>query len=312
MKTFRPTKPYKLQESDLDNLSYPVIIQPKIDGFRCVIYEGKALSYSLKPIRNHFTRTKLESFFKDKPYLIDGELTLVAGNFQSIQSAFNSYGGEPDFRYTVFDAVTQVTYLCLEYYKRVVPNVELIDRRLKWIDHTMAYNKSMVLAAEDYYLKLGYEGIIIRSPNAPYKFGRSTLREGYLLALKRFTDAEAEVIGAYPLERNCNEAGTNAHGLMERSSAQGNKYVDNLLGGLTVRGINGTFKDVVFNIGSGFTEKQRENLWYRYGNEMLALVDRHIDTMIQGSIIKYKYQAVGSKDKPRQPIFLGFRSKDDL
>jgi DNA ligase-1 len=31
-----------------------------------------------------------------------------------------------------------------------------------------------------------------------------------------------------------------------------------------------------------------------------------------GKIIKYKYQAIGSKDAPRIPIFLGFRDERDM
>jgi len=41
-------------------------------------------------------------------------------------------------------------------------------------------------ACEEKFLKEGYEGIMARSPHAPYKVGRSTLKEQGLLKIKRF------------------------------------------------------------------------------------------------------------------------------
>ena len=46
----------------------------------------------------------------------------------------------------------------------------------------------------------GYEGVMLRDPSAPYKYGRSTVRKGYLLKLKRFEDSEAEVIDIVGLD----------------------------------------------------------------------------------------------------------------
>jgi DNA ligase-1 len=301
LKNFRPMKPCKITEKDLDNLTYPVIVQSKLDGFRCVLLEGKALSYSLKPIRNVYTRTKLEEYFGKHYKVIDGELLLKKENtFQDIQSAFNSVEGEPKFEYYTFDCFQNgPTQSFMDRHALFFADEDDNDY-IKNTTNIWCYNKEDVLNHEKQVLDWGYEGIIIRKPfdPSPYKFGRSTLKEGYLLALKRFTDAEAEILGAYPLQRNLNVAEINEHGLTERSSAQANKYDDNLLGGLMVRGINGQFKGVEFNIGTGFTEKQRIDLWQNYTR--------------YGKIVKYKYQSVGSKDKPRLPVFLGFRHEDDL
>jgi DNA ligase 1 len=307
MKTLIPMKPYKLSEADLDNLRYPVICQPKLDGFRCVIRNGKALSYSLKPIRNKFVRDWLEHNFSVHGKfwtLIDGELMLRdrTSSFQQIQSAFNSFAGAPNFQFHIFDNVPR-DHFDYPFVARGVgywrPEWCDVDSRLVNVINIKCSDKNDVLHMEKQMLSYGYEGIIIRDPNAPYKFGRSTLKEGYLLALKRFTDAEAKIIGAYPLERNLNEAEVNAHGLLERSSSQLYKFADNLLGGFTVVGLNGPFKGVEFNVGSGFTNAQRVEFWRE-------------PSISSGRIIKYKYQACGSDKKPRQPIFLGFRSKEDL
>jgi DNA ligase-1 len=54
---------------------------------------------------------------------------------------------------------------------------------------------------------------------------------------------------------------------------------------------------VEFEIGTGFTEADRRELW--------------VAPPI-GNLVKYKYFAYGVKDKPRHPVFLGFRSPIDL
>ena len=43
-------------------------------------------------------------------------------------------------------------------------------------------------------------------PNAPYKQGRSTVREGYLLKVKTFLDDEATVVRFEERMHNGNEA----------------------------------------------------------------------------------------------------------
>lgn len=295
MKPFRCMKPAAITEADLDKLKYPVIVQPKYDGIRCVILNGKVLSGQLKPIPNKFIRQKLKEdwgFFHECPYLLDGELMLnVQGaTFQDICSAVMSEDGEPDFSYEIFDAAISEAALKWNYTSRVYDWQNTIGEQL------LAKDKTDVKLFESMTIDQGYEGIILRSPHAPYKFGRSTIKEGYLLKLKRFQDAEAEIIDCYPLETNLNEQETDERGLAKRSSAKSGKLETNMLGGFTVRGLNGEFKGVTFNIGSGFTENNRRT---------------YLHTHYKGRIIKYKYQSTGSKDKPRCPIFLGFRELID-
>jgi DNA ligase-1 len=139
---------------------------------------------------------------------------------------------------------------------------------------------------------------MIRDPNGPYKAGRSTLKEGYLLKLKRFVDAEAEVVGYQELFHNANEATTNVFGRTERSGHRENMIPMGMLGALTVRGINGTYKDRVFNVGTGYDEATRIQLWKERGT-------------LAGRIITYRFQEIGSKDKPRVPTWQGFRDPAD-
>jgi len=56
-----------------------------------------------------------------------------------------------------------------------------------------------------------------------------------------------------------------------------------------------------FKIGSGFTEDARVKLWR----------ERDERDELKGRLAKFKYQPSGVKDKPRFPVFLGFRNKID-
>lgn len=69
----------------------------------------------------------------------------------------------------------------------------------------LLHNLAEVERYEDKMLALGFEGIMLRQPFAPYKHGRATLREGFLMKLKRFTDAEFKVIGFVERQHNGNE-----------------------------------------------------------------------------------------------------------
>lgn len=51
-------------------LTWPVLGSPKLDGLRCIIKDGMALSRNLKPFRNKFVQEQLSTL----PNGLDGEL----------------------------------------------------------------------------------------------------------------------------------------------------------------------------------------------------------------------------------------------
>jgi DNA ligase-1 len=285
---FRPMLAATVTEADLDNLKYPVIVQCKLDGVRCVVKDGVAYSRTMKRIPNKFIQSRLA--LCSTGIIWDGELLLAYdATFQEITSAVMSVEGQPNFVYRVFD--------CLD---RTKPTQNYEDRinnitaeGLWFLPYHLTYSKQKLLEIEQDYLT-NYEGIIIRSPSSPYKFGRSTLKEGYLLKLKRFIDCECTILSCHPLLHNSNELETNELGLSKRSSHASGKVKLNLLGKFRVVAINGDFKGVEFDVGSGFTQAQRKQFW----------LDKE---QMVGQTLKVKYQLRGSKDKPRCPIFLGIR-----
>lgn len=143
---------------------------------------------------------------------------------------------------------------------------------------------------EDKYINLGFEGICARDPEGVYKNGRATLKRQELLKWKRLEDIEATIIGFEPLLVNENPQELDAFGLTKRSSCKDNRLAVPLLGKLLVS----SEQFGKFAVGSGFDHTMRTDIWR---NKPKFL----------NKVVTVKYQAHGTKDKPRQPIFKGFR-----
>ena len=294
-------KPMLAAATDGANLDYPVLASPKLDGIRCLIVDGVAVSRSLKPIPNeHIQRLYGHEMYNG----LDGEL--IVGDmtapdvFNKTTSGVMSRDGNPDVTFYIFDDLSNPI---LPFKERLVSAVSRITQsKGKYhqyfapVGHVIVEDHEKLDESENNVLRMGFEGLMIRDPDGEYKFGRSTLKQGWLLKLKRFEDSEAEIIGYEQLMHNTNEAKKNELGYQERSSKKEGKEGKLMIGAIKVRDLK---TGVEFDIGTGFDRKQRRKFWR--GREFLF-----------GKIVKYKYQAAGMKDKPRFPVFLGFRDKRDM
>jgi DNA ligase-1 len=206
-----------------------------------------------------------------------------------------SHDGAPDFTFYVFD-----NYLAAggyrERYAEILKQYGSLPSFINLLPQTVIINETELQVFEAECLEQGYEGLILRSFDAPYKFGRSTVKEGYLLKVKSFDDSEAEIIGFEEEMFNGNEAETNELGRTKRSTAKAGLSGKGTLGAFLVRDhITG----VEFAIGTGLTAEQRATAW----GERDRLV---------GKLVKYKFFSVGVIEKPRHPVFLGMRDSIDL
>jgi DNA ligase-1 len=271
---------------DVADLQYPLLASPKLDGIRAFVEHGCLLSRNRKPIPNRH----VQDMFNHLEHH-DGELIVGPPNapdvYRTTMSAVMSYEGQPtDVNFYVFDHVANPT---LPYPMRA----NHITEKYK-LQHHVVYGENDLLELETKFLAEGYEGIMLRSPGGEYKYGRSTMNQGYLMKLKRFSDSEASVVGFEELMHNANEAKINELGYQARSSHQANLVPTGRLGALMVVW-NGKF----FNIGTGFTDAERIEIWENRKKYELK-------------VAKFKYLAVGMKDLPRHPVFLGWRSKFDF
>lgn len=294
-KKFRPMLAATVAE--VAALRMPLLASPKLDGIRAIVLGGVVVSRNLKPIPNRH----VQALFGRPEYEgLDGELLVGDPTdpraFLGTTSAVMSRDGEPDVYLHAFDDVTDQALPFLDRYalvkRRVGGRVVLVEQAfVHSVDHIDAYERQA--------LNRGFEGVMLRDANAPYKQGRGTLSRQDLLKLKRFEDAEARVEGFEELLHNSNEATTSLLGLTERGHSRDGMVGMDTLGALRVVGIGGRWDGVSFNIGSGFDAATRAAIWADRAGWV-------------GRLVKFKFFPLGSKDAPRFPIFLGERHADDL
>jgi len=321
-KTFKPMLACS-ELPDFKTLRYPLVASPKLDGIRCVVRGGLALTRSLKPVPNKALRELLQ-----RPELegLDGEL-MAGATFQDVTSAIMSHDGAVEgITFNVFDHHTDPGVPFQERYRRAldIATMEMLAGRsfVRTVEHVLITSEGELALYEEHQLKKGYEGIMLRDPDGLYKWGRSTMREGALLKVKRFEDAEAVIVGFEPLYVNENEQKRDERGYAKRSSAKDGLVATARLGAFILRFADeqrpctackadkrtsdtqwcteclGSGK-LTFRCGSGTTDAQKDEFWRRQDDLM-------------SDVVKFKHQPHGAKDAPRSPVFLGFRDRRDL
>lgn len=279
---------------DVIDLKFPLLATPKLDGIRCIIKDGIPVSRNFKPLPNK----EVQECFKGLPDNLDGELIITGQDFNGIQSVVMSEEGTCEgfpqgMVYMIFD------YAMLPnepYTKRVelYQKLDLFGKRCARLTPVNISSLEELAELEKIYICCGFEGVMLRTPNSPYKFGRSTMREQYLMKLKRFEDSEAIIIGFEEQMHNDNPVEVNEVGNNKRAKKKENMKPAGTLGMLLVKDIP---TGIEFGLGTGFTAQMRKTIWENQATYM-------------GKIVNYKYQ--GIVDKPRFPSFRGFRSKNDL
>lgn len=296
------TQPFPMlaAAADLKKIKYPVLGFPKIDGIRAVVHDGQALSRKLLPLPNKF----IQGFFSNPEYQgLDGEIAVGEPYdplcIKHTTSGVMSIEGAPRFAFYVFDKWDLSSAPFTERHRAAKAQVQGMDvGRVTLLQPDELRCEDDLLAYEAARLQDGFEGIILRDPAASYKHGRSTVREGGLLKLKRFADSEATVIGVIEEMHNGNDAQKDNLGRTKRSSAKGNKTGKGRAGALLVRD---QLRGWEFEVGTGMDDEDKTQWWAWHQAGTAA-----------GRIVKYKYFPIGIQDRPRHPVYLSWRSPIDI
>ena len=291
-KAFKPLLASQLD--DLTSIKYPVYASYKLDGIRSVIFNGVALSRSLKPIPNkhiqQWAKVNAEALEG-----VDGEFIVGSPTsetvFRDTTSFVMSHDKVQDFTFYAFDVVTTEPF---------VDRLNSLKRRVL-TNNTIVLEQHLITSSVDLeafrtdVVAMGYEGVMIRLPLGKYKYGRSSTKEQILLKMKLFKDSEFMIVGYECKYHNSNEAKINELGRTARSTSKDGMVALDTLGVLYLRTVDGK----EFGCGSGFDDKTRDELW--------AVRDS-----LKGKLATVKYFDVGSYETPRFPVFKAIRDIIDL
>ena len=285
---------------DLDSIEYPVYVSPKLDGVRCLTFNGPE-PYSRKG--EPFQNKMLETIFAQAmvPGYLDGELgvgsptdkkffTITSGACR--RDGYIPVGG---FTYYVFDRISELSFatrISVIDLPKDTPDIRFVK-----VPQELCTCKAQVLAWEQKWVLEGYEGIMIRGRvrdvAVGYKHGRSSLNSQELMKYKRFADAEGTIIGFEEGKTNTNEAKKDALGHTKRSSAKAGKVANGRVGTLIVRSLDFA-EDVRIGTGIGLTQELRTHMWENQHEYI-------------GKTVTFCFQAGSDYIKARFPSFKGFR-----
>lgn len=216
-----------------------VIIEPKLDGIRCLCIEGKLFTRNGKQLEG-FVKIEEQMSLFPKNIVFDGEL--MAENFTTTQElTFKKSKNKTGVNYYIFDCLpldefkngkskeglTSRKQFLQEIFNNIstVKNIKLVPiiYKGKFIDDII--NEEHVKMVEQ-----GYEGIMIKDINSLYECKRTKT----WLKKKDFDMYDLEVKDIF----------------------EGQDKYRNMLGGVIV-----DYKGFNLEIGSGFTDEERIKFW---------------------------------------------------
>lgn len=312
-------KPILACDVDLQKLTYPVMVFPKIDGVRALNIDGRLVGRSGKQFKNRLNT----EFYSDPRFNgFDGEMVVDRivgyGICNETTSALGTIKGDIETRWCLFDYVIDGVNNEYPYqvrYQQLVDKVAELHRqdpsllrRIWVIPFQLAQSQEELEAIEIELLEQQYEGLIVRDPNGAYKYGRSTAREGTFLRLKRFIDTEIEITHVVEGRSNQNELKANPHGYAERSTLSENMVPNGMVGTIVGRALEDiefcgriiVRKGDTIEVAPGRMTHSERRHYFENPHEII------------GKIGKYQFFPVGVKDKPRFPTFQGFRDPVDM
>lgn len=187
------------------NMSYPAFVQPKLDGVRALAYwdgdQVEIMSRSGKSWRDIGTVEHIAKALErvmPQNYLFDGEIYAHGETFQQTTRLVKKYreGLSEQLYFHVYDVIDREE-LDTPFSERFLRFGWLTEQLtegdpLEVVLTELVDSHSEVYAKQVEYVKLGFEGAIVRTPTGFYQYGA---RSFDLLKVKSFLDAEFEIVG---------------------------------------------------------------------------------------------------------------------
>jgi DNA ligase 1 len=233
------------------------MLEVKLDGVRVLTFvypDGRVIQFSrngkeldnFPKIREQFA--EISSFLSD-PWVFDGEI--MSAKFQDLMKQLNRKENvqTDDAVLHLFDMIPMQDFIAgrcdiaqeirseslsiwFDIVKEYTPNIQILSNRV--VDLNTVTGREIFREMNEKAIEGGYEGIMIKDPSAPYECKRSSS----WLKLKPFIDVSLEVVDV--------EEGTGKNA--------------GSLGAIVCEGVE-SGKNIRVNVGSGFSDEERSEIW---------------------------------------------------
>ena len=233
-----------------------VYVEPKLDGIRCfaIVENGKAQLFARSgKLISNFDSTIGVALGDLGDGCYDGEL--MGEDFVSLmRQAYRKDNVEVENTYlSLFDYLPLEEWRSGEVVMTTTDRYTELKRRVRGdsyinvVDrHEVPAEIESIMSLHHTFVQAGYEGAMVKTVDAPYRFGRSY----DVMKVKEFHDVDLPIIGL--------EEGTGRH-----------------TGKLGAVKIN--YNGVIVKVGSGFSDDEREQVW----NNQASFIGRIIEIRYQ-------------------------------
>lgn len=283
---------------------YPLLAEAKYDGNRAIAIcdngEVNYFSRSGKPA-DHLDGlfdseiSELEKI-AGEPIVLDGEA--LASSFTETQNARGSKNtaAKANMKFYVFDYMTLDEWINEQTIHSQITRSEILEGLIKQLANNVADGdvdalkliKSQYKVCDDYeevygfyveMLEQGYEGLILKNPDALYEWDRS---KAWVKWKPVFT-FDGKIVDFY--------------------SGQEGTRLENSLGGIIVEGVDENGNEFTTECGSGFTDGERDVIWESRKVYLGRMVELEAQEMCKGEN--------SDKYSLRFPVFKKFRRDKD-
>ena len=226
----------------------------KLDGVRCllVISKGHYCCYSRNGNSFYNVGHIAAELTNFDGYVLDGELVSTVlgdkGWAKTVSAARRDEEGDASLSYVVFDLLTAKEFDARKCSRTLVQRRALLKAKMPpkrcFTGIVAGFNVEKPADVERLmkeFVKAGFEGAVLKDLDAPYAFRRSSA----WLKVKPFKSGDYKIVGY----------------------EEGKGRLKGTLGKILVKGPKGT----VSGVGTGFTDKQRDEFWER-GDRLIGLV----------------------------------------
>ena len=276
----------------LQNISYPIRVEPKLDGLRCIaVKHNNVVTMYTRNGTVLETLPRIKAALEAAPYddvVLDGEAMGSDWNESaSIVMSSKTKKDDENIVYNVFDCVLFPDWVSQENNEMYVERLNRLEnviecvnnKHVKTVPGETVRNQQELLTFYAGTMEHEFEGIMLKNLQAPYKFKRSDA----IMKMKPVVTYEGVIVGSYEGRR-----GTKREGLF---------------GGFDVVLPNG----VITRIGGGFSDKQK------------ALIQVEGPSSYEGKIVEIEGQpdpltidGLTKDGKIRFPVFIRYRDQSDV